>query len=513
MEQQGGIYARYSPGRDRDQTSTIEAQVAMCREKAQREGVIVDPDHIYVDRGISGASVVRAGFQAMLAAIEAGNFPKFLYAKDDKRLFRNEREAGRLIEWIWEQDIEIRYCLMDFGDPRENDEQWFMQRQFHIIAELERRRKRTEVFEHQRQNALNGYSNGGLPPYGYRRKEVVTKEKKKKLTWEIDPKEVEAVRLAYDLHQRGIGTKSIAHELTEKGFRSRRGAPMNKQTVAEWFRNPYPHAGCVVWNTRDRNLRPKPREQWVVVEEAYPPIISMEVADQTYRKAETRRLGKLPAKTGDYLLSGAMRCGECGAKMIVNSNRKRNQAFYVCGTRQRRKDGCSNKLMLHQPEVERQVIEWIKGTLLDAEFLKAYFQRVQEASEALLSESQPNVERLERKIAALDNQIERLTDGFAEGVLPASIVKPKIDQALSEKQDAEAEIRRYAHPIPKLPDIPTFQDTLLQSLADPEMQKAAVGGLIQEIVVQPTAALEIQCSFQTFFETIALRGIEPRFDG
>ena len=38
MEKQGGIYARYSPGRERDQTSTIEAQVAMCREKAQREG-------------------------------------------------------------------------------------------------------------------------------------------------------------------------------------------------------------------------------------------------------------------------------------------------------------------------------------------------------------------------------------------------------------------------------------------------------------------------------------------
>lgn len=37
MEKQGGIYAHYSPGRDRDQALTIEAQVAMCREKAQRE--------------------------------------------------------------------------------------------------------------------------------------------------------------------------------------------------------------------------------------------------------------------------------------------------------------------------------------------------------------------------------------------------------------------------------------------------------------------------------------------
>ena len=37
MEKQGGIYARYSPGRDRDQTSTIESHVAMCREKQEAE--------------------------------------------------------------------------------------------------------------------------------------------------------------------------------------------------------------------------------------------------------------------------------------------------------------------------------------------------------------------------------------------------------------------------------------------------------------------------------------------
>ena len=81
MEKQGGIYARYSPGRDRDQTSTIEAQVAMCREKAERDGVAIDADHIYVDRGISGASVTRAGFQAMLAAIEAGISRSFCMPK------------------------------------------------------------------------------------------------------------------------------------------------------------------------------------------------------------------------------------------------------------------------------------------------------------------------------------------------------------------------------------------------------------------------------------------------
>lgn len=71
-----------------------------------------------------------------------------------------------------------------------------MQRQFHLFAELERRRKAREVFEHQRQNALQGFVNGGMPPYGYRRKEVEVVDdadvKKKKLTWDINPDEVPA---------------------------------------------------------------------------------------------------------------------------------------------------------------------------------------------------------------------------------------------------------------------------------------------------------------------------------
>ena len=513
MEKQGGIYARYSPGRDRDQTSTIEAQVAMCREKAQREGIAIDDAHIYVDRGVSGRTIQRAGFQAMLAAIESGDFPEILYAKDDKRLFRNEREAGRLIEWIWEQDVEIRYCLMDFGDPRENDEQWFMQRQFHIIAELERRRKRTEVFEHQRQNALNGYSNGGLPPYGYQRKEVVTDDKKKKLTWAINPKEVGAVKKVFEMHLDGVGVKMIAYQLTQEGYQSRRGAPMNKQSIAEWFRKPYVYAGCIVWNTRDHNLKPKPREQWVIVEDAYPAIISMELAEQTYQKAEERRTGKVSKNVGKYLLSGMMKCSECGASYIISSHRKRNQAHYVCGTRQRQKDGCTNKLMLHQREAERQIIEFIKETVLEENFLHDYFQRVIEAAQSLQKEGKPTIEKTKRRIASLDRELDQLTDGFVKGVLPADLVKPKIDAALAEKQEAEVEIRLHSQPLPKLPDITTFRDELIQALDDPEIQKTAISGLIDEIIVQPTAALDIQCSFKSRFQTIALRGIEPRSDG
>ena len=65
----------------------------------------------------------------------------------------------------------------------------------------------------------------------------------------------------------------------------------------------------------------------------------------------------------------------------------------------------------------------------------------------------------------------------------------------SAKQEAEAQIRVHSQSFPKLPDIHTFQTELLQALDSPEIQKAVVRGLIDEIIVQPTTALEIQCSF------------------
>ena len=136
----------------------------MCREKAASEGVTINDNHIYIDRGISGSTIERVAFQPMLSNIEAGAFPQTMYVKDDERLFRNEREAGELVEWIWEHEVKIRYCLVTFGDPRASDESWFSQRMYHLFAGLERRRKAKETFEHQRQNALQGYVNGSLPP-------------------------------------------------------------------------------------------------------------------------------------------------------------------------------------------------------------------------------------------------------------------------------------------------------------------------------------------------------------
>ena len=104
-----------------------------------------------------------------------------------------------------------------------------------MFAELERRKKAEETYAHQQQNALAGFSNGGLPPYGYLRKEVEVSDEvgnvKQKLSWELDPQTAPAVRQAFDAYLEGKGSKQISDDLTALGYRSRR--------VDRWINPPF----------------------------------------------------------------------------------------------------------------------------------------------------------------------------------------------------------------------------------------------------------------------------------
>ena len=53
------IYARYSSDLQRD--ASVEDQVRLCRELIERVGWTTDAT--YADRGQSGASTLRAGYQ------------------------------------------------------------------------------------------------------------------------------------------------------------------------------------------------------------------------------------------------------------------------------------------------------------------------------------------------------------------------------------------------------------------------------------------------------------------
>jgi hypothetical protein len=85
------IYARYSSDLSRD--ASIEDQVRLCRQHADRLGCTVT--EVFEDRAISGASAIRPGYQALLAAVGDGEIDIVLAEALD-RLSRDQEDVAAL---------------------------------------------------------------------------------------------------------------------------------------------------------------------------------------------------------------------------------------------------------------------------------------------------------------------------------------------------------------------------------------------------------------------------------
>jgi site-specific DNA recombinase len=83
------LYGRYSSSLQHP--SSIEDQIALCRQQAGRFGCRVLDDHLYTDAETSGSTAQRDGYQRLLEAARAKAFDAIIVEGQD-RLWRNQAE-------------------------------------------------------------------------------------------------------------------------------------------------------------------------------------------------------------------------------------------------------------------------------------------------------------------------------------------------------------------------------------------------------------------------------------
>ena len=495
----GGIYARFSPRIEQDRSYTIDNQISMCRELAAKDGVVIDEDHIYRDHAISGASDNRPQFERMLEKIWAGDFPDFLYSKDSSRLSRRGLEASWLIERIWDRGITIRYCMGDYGDPRQSADVELMHNINHVFNQHARAKKAEETRFHQKQNALAGYHNGGLAPHGYRKKRITLKnyrnESQPKVVLELDPDKAPAIEHAFRRYADGVGANTIAAELTEMGFRSQKGKPFSKTTIRSWFQNPFRFSGCLTWNRLDKKGRLKPFEEWIMVKDAFPAIISYEQADQIYKQVQARKKvarNKGLKRPSKYLLTGLIICPVCQSHFVVNGNLRKKQFHYICGTRNRVTQGCSNKIWIHLKHFEDQLMEQIEEVILQDGPLETYLQHCWQEYQKQQQETDQQIDGLQKQIQASGDRMENLLNALADNMLPAEAIKEKYGQEEIKRRQLDqrlTELKRGKNAEPLALD--KFRQLLKRELQQDDSRKLALHALIERITAYPDRKMEV----------------------
>jgi DNA invertase Pin-like site-specific DNA recombinase len=361
------IYARYSSDNQRD--ASIADQLRVCREFASRQGWTVIQE--FTDHAISGATLLRPGFQALMRdalnqrfdIVLAEALDRFSRDQEDTAgLFKRLTFAGVSIVTLAEGDITHLHVGL-----KGTMNALFLK----DLAEKTRRglRGRVEL----------GKSGGGLC-FGYRVRPA-THRGAGTGDREIVPAEAEVVRRIFRDYSAGLSPKAIAKRLNAECCPGPGRAPWNPSTIhgnparGTGILNNELYVGRLVWNrlryvkdpdTGKRVSRPNAPSEWVTTAVPGLRILDDELWNQVKaRQVEMRRVASNgepkrfnQARRPKYLFSGLTKCAECGGGYVMYW-RDRLACF---GARSR--GTCTNRLTISRQEVEERVLVALREKLM-----------------------------------------------------------------------------------------------------------------------------------------------------
>ncbi|HTC14284.1 MAG TPA: recombinase family protein, partial [Steroidobacteraceae bacterium] len=205
-------------------------------------------------------------------------------------------------------------------------------------------------------------------------------------------------------------------------------------------------------NSHKRRRVENPRTEWIVREDERLRVVPQPLWDavQVRRRERSHEVGRRVARglsrttanhTGrspHYLLSGLLRCSECGALYTIAGAKHYGCSTYVNGG----SGGCSNSARLHRERAEEGVLAGVQRQFLDRAVLDEANRRARALIRARAAKpTQSHAPRIKE----LRAQIANLAEAIAQGALRASpSIAAKLREAEEEFARLEAQERAPA---------------------------------------------------------------------
>ena len=259
------LYVRVSTQLQADEGYSLEDQQERLEAYCKAQGWNVCPGHIYVDAGVSGKSVDRPKFQAMLQAAQEGKVQRIVAMKLD-RMARNVREFLATVDQLkgWQCDLVLVKESFDTSTPHGR----FALTMFAAMAELEASTITERVMSGKVKKANKGGYNGGRCPLGYSYANGRFEKNDQAAT----------VCQVFDLFLAGNSINAIAKAMNAAQAPTALGGQWYASTVSVILDNGA-YAGQAQWNGTE-------------VDNAFPAIISKEVYEAAHKRLEALRPGK-----------------------------------------------------------------------------------------------------------------------------------------------------------------------------------------------------------------------------
>ena len=335
------IYIRLSreDGDDMESESVTNQRSLLIGYLKAQGLVAVD---IYVDDGYTGTNFERPEFKRMLKDIVDGKV-NMVITKDLSRLGRDHIMTGYYVETYFPEN-DVRYVAVNddidtFFETSGSDMMPFRLSMNDMYAKDISKKVRSNLLQMKK----DGKFCGSEAPYGY------MKDENNKHVLIPDPKTSIVVKRIFDLYVSGYGSCQIADILTREEVPT---PIMYKYSDSKLSRFDHPeiwkhtsisniiknrvYIGDLIQhksqkiNYKIKKRKNVPENEWCIKENAHEPLIDK----KTFEIAQSIRNSKdnynESRRNVDYVLSDLVFCKDCGARMSISYDKKRDRVTMNC---------------------------------------------------------------------------------------------------------------------------------------------------------------------------------------
>lgn len=472
------VYIRFSTA-DQAKGWTEQFQREICEGILSHKGWAVDPEMLFIDRGISGYNMAkRAQLQRMLDLIDAGEVNRVVCWKID-RLFRNSGDAITTIKDNWRGKCRLITTDAEYDPTTEMG--LLLLNVGATFAELERMKIASRTMEGRRKNVENGLSPGTKTPFGY------DVEEKHYIINDDAPTVISMYERALTM-----GIQTIAKDNNARGILSPTGGFWTPQSVKVVLSNRF-YTGTISFGTENRVVKQCSNIPAIITKELFD-----EVQEAIAKRSGNRSKHEHKAEvTSSALLSGIIKCS-CGATMKtqkcsskVASGEKRVYHYYRCRDAMEKGRSVCITGLIPQEEAEKAVLAYLDNILrrdnLDNVHSKLQAADIHQVDEAkrILAHWQAEIVDIEEALTTARRKNARGTledDEYREQV---TILKQDLAEARNQLAAANKQYERLQA---KTGQADIMQRHIAQyaqfANLDKAEQKALIRDLIQKVVVE-----------------------------
>ncbi|KPV44517.1 recombinase family protein, partial [Alicyclobacillus ferrooxydans] len=483
------IYTRVSTEEQAKEGFSLKAQEGLLRQYAQNRGYVVYD--VYCDDGYSGKDFNRPEIQRLFRDLYSENFNGILVKSVD-RVSRRMSDISKLLDDVLLPN-NCRLLVSDNNlDSSELSGTMFINF-LGTFAQYERSLIIDRVKTGMTKRAELGFWNGGVVlGYDHVNKRLV-----------INEGEADIIRRIFNLRAQGKGYKSIAEIVNEEGYRTKNDNLFGITAIKTILENPVYIGKCKWGRRRDWSVKRRKgvTEDYILVDGKHESIIPLElwINAQSVSCAYRESASKNRNFHGEFVLSGILRCPQCGAGTVMSKSKKRDGSgyhlYYMCQAfHSKGKKACKSNL-IPKDLIERKVVQQIRELIRNEAIVENVVNRITGENDKALVDVKNSITAISKRLGKQKIHLDKLTkDYFDERISPEAYneLSERVRKEVTELQLQRSQLdRKYeeqtSHSVITKRDVMDALSNfdVLYDKASNEEKKSLIRAVIKKIEVEP----------------------------